>query len=57
VLADDYVRGFGEFADDIVFIVRSGGPRRDAVLAAIDALRINARKMRGTVLTASDEAA
>jgi len=57
VLADDYVRGFGEFADDIVFIVRSGGPKRDAVLAAIDALRINARKVRGTVLAASDEVA
>ena len=57
VLADNYVRAFGEFADDIVFIVRSGGPRRDAVVAAIDALRINARKIRGTVLAACDEVA
>ena len=56
VLADDCVRSFADFADDIVFTVRCGGPKRDTVLAAIAALRINARKVRGTVLTASDEA-
>jgi succinoglycan biosynthesis transport protein ExoP len=57
VLADEYVRPFAEFVDDIVFVVRSGGPTRDAVVAAIDALRINARKVRGTVLTGSSDAA
>jgi uncharacterized protein involved in exopolysaccharide biosynthesis/Mrp family chromosome partitioning ATPase len=51
VLEDEYVQPFAEFVDDIVFVVRSGGPKRDEVLAAIDALRINARKVRGTVLT------
>jgi hypothetical protein len=38
-------------------VVRSGGPKRDAVLAALEALRMNARKIRGAVLTACDEAA
>ena len=55
VLADEYVRPFAEFVDDIVFVVRSGGPKRDAVMSAIEALRINARKVRGTVLTGSDD--
>ena len=54
---NDYVRSFAEFADDVVFIVRAGGPKRNAVLTAINALRINARKIRGTVLTACDEVA
>jgi len=57
VLSDQYVRPFAEFVDDIVFVVRSGGPKRDAILAAIDALRINVRKVRGTVLTDSNDAA
>jgi succinoglycan biosynthesis transport protein ExoP len=57
VLADEYVRPFAEVVDDVVFVVRSGGPKRDAILAAIDALRINARKVRGTVLTASNDVA
>jgi Mrp family chromosome partitioning ATPase len=57
VLADDYLRPFAEYADDIVLVVRSGGPKRDAVLAALEALRMNARKIRGAVLTACDEAA
>jgi len=51
VLTDDYARPFAELVDDIVFVVRSGGPKADDVLAAIDALRINARKLRGAVLT------
>jgi Mrp family chromosome partitioning ATPase len=57
VLADEYVRPFAEFVDDIVFVVRSGGPKRAAVMEAIEALRINARKVRGTVLTGSDDVA
>ena len=57
VLADEYVRPFAEFVDDIVFVVRSGGPKRDVVMTAIEALRINARKVRGTVLTGSDDVA
>ncbi len=57
VLADEYVRPFAEFVDDIVVVVRAGGPERDTIVAAIDALRINARKIRGTVLTGSEDAA
>jgi uncharacterized protein involved in exopolysaccharide biosynthesis/Mrp family chromosome partitioning ATPase len=56
VLEDEYVRPFAEFVDDIVFVVRSGGPKRDEVLTAIDGLRINARKVRGTVLTGAEAA-
>jgi uncharacterized protein involved in exopolysaccharide biosynthesis/Mrp family chromosome partitioning ATPase len=54
VLADEYVRPFAELTDDIVLVVRAGGPKRDAIVAAIDALRINARKLRGAVLTGCD---
>ena len=58
VLSDDYVRFFADLADDIVFIVRAGGPTKDEIAASFDALRINGRKVRGTVLTgaASDAA-
>jgi len=54
VLANDYVRLFAELADDLVFVVRAGGPKKDNVLAAFEALRLNARKVRGTVLTGAD---
>jgi len=57
VLSDRYVRAFAEITDDIVFIVRSGGPKRDEIHSAIDALRINARKIRGTVLTGASDTA
>jgi uncharacterized protein involved in exopolysaccharide biosynthesis len=56
VLEDEYVQPFAEFVDDIIFVVRSGGPKREEVLAAIEALRINARKVRGTVLTGAEAA-
>ena len=54
VLADDYVRPFADSVDDIVFVVRAGSPKRNEITAAFDALRINARKVRGTVLTGAD---
>lgn len=54
VLANDDVRSFAEFADDLVLVVRAGGPKKDDVLAALETLRLNARKVRGTVLTAAD---
>lgn len=54
VLANDYVRSFAEFADDLVFVVRAGGPRKKDILAAFDTLRVNARKLHGTVLTGAD---
>ncbi len=57
VLTDEYVRPFAEIADDIVFVIRAGGPKRDEILSAIDALRMNARKVRGTVLTGASDAA
>lgn len=53
-LANDYVRPFAELADDLVFVVRAGGPKKNDILAAFDALRLNARKLRGTVLTGAD---
>ena len=56
VLEDEYVRPFAEFVDDIVFVVRSGGPKRDEVLTAIDGVRVHARKIRGTVLTDAEVA-
>jgi Mrp family chromosome partitioning ATPase len=49
-LADEAARPFAELADDIVFVVRAGGPTRDDVTAGIEALRQNALKVRGTVL-------
>jgi len=57
VLSDRYVRAFAEITDDIVLVVRSGGPKRDEIHSAIDVLRINARKIRGTVLTGAGNAA
>ena len=54
VLANDYVRPFAEFADDLVLVVRAGAPKKDDVLAAIDALHLSARKLRGSVLTGAD---
>lgn len=55
LLTDEYVRPFAEIVDDIVFVVRSGGPKADDVLVALDTLRINARKVRGTVLTGAGD--
>ncbi|HKS63699.1 MAG TPA: exopolysaccharide transport family protein [Xanthobacteraceae bacterium] len=50
MLADDAMRPFAELADDIVFVVRAGGPKRDDIAAGIEALRQNVGKLRGTVL-------
>ena len=50
LLADDATRPFVELADDIVLVVRAGGPKRDDIAAAVEALRQNAAKLRGTVL-------
>ena len=49
-LADDATRPFAELADDIVFVVRAGGPKRGDIAAGIEALRQNAGKLRGLVL-------
>ncbi len=54
VLANDYVRPFSDFADDLIVVTRAGGPKKDEVMAALAALGPNARKVRGTVLTAAD---
>jgi succinoglycan biosynthesis transport protein ExoP len=56
MLADDTTRPFAEAADDIVFVVRAGGPRREDITAGLDALRHNARKVRGTLLTGATDA-
>ena len=51
LLVDDYVRTYAELADDIVLVVKSGGPRREEIANALDVLHQNSRKVRGTVLT------
>jgi uncharacterized protein involved in exopolysaccharide biosynthesis/Mrp family chromosome partitioning ATPase len=48
-----YVQPLAEAADDIVLVVRAGRVPKDDILAALEALHINARKIRGTVLTAA----
>lgn len=50
-LNDGYVRPFAETLDDIVVLVRAGSTRKDEVRLALDMLRANAPKVRGTVLT------
>ena len=50
LLADDATRPFVELADDIVLVVRAGAPKRADIAAAVEALRQNATKLRGTVL-------
>jgi uncharacterized protein involved in exopolysaccharide biosynthesis/Mrp family chromosome partitioning ATPase len=56
MLVDEATRPFAEAADDVVFVVRAGGPKRDDITAGLDALRHNARKVRGTVLTGAMDA-
>jgi Mrp family chromosome partitioning ATPase len=51
VLPDDYTRPLADLADDVVFVVRAGGPIRAEITASFEALRLNARKVRGAVLT------
>ncbi len=50
MLADDAIRPFAELSDDIVFVVRAGGPKREQIGAGIEQLRQNGGKLRGTVL-------
>ncbi len=57
MLTDDYTRPFAEFADDLLLVVRAGGPKKDEIQAALGALRLNARKVRGAVLTCADASA
>lgn len=56
MLTDDYTRPFAEIADDVVFVVRAGGPKKDDIAAALGALRHNGRKVRGSVLTGATDA-
>lgn len=53
---EDATRPLAELANDIVFVVRAGGAKRDDIAAGIDALRQNGNKLRGTVLTGAAEA-
>jgi Mrp family chromosome partitioning ATPase len=46
-----YVQPLAEVVDDIVLVSRAGRSRKEDILAAVTALNINARKIRGTVLT------
>src|SRR5215468_230872 len=53
-----YVQPLAEVVDDIVFVSRAGRSRKEDILAAVVGLNINARKIRGTVLTgAADDRA
>ena len=45
------VQPLAEAVDDIVIVARAGRTRKEDLLTALDALHINARKIRGTVLT------
>jgi polysaccharide biosynthesis transport protein len=47
------IRSFAEIVDDIVILVRAGATRRDDLTMTLDALRSNARKIRGVVMTAT----
>jgi polysaccharide biosynthesis transport protein len=51
------IRSFAEIVDDIVVLVRAGATRRDDLTMTLDALRSNARKIRGVVMTATAGAA
>jgi polysaccharide biosynthesis transport protein len=53
VLTDGYVRPFADAADDILFVVRAGTTRKDNILSAFAALRLNSRKCRGTILASA----
>lgn len=53
-LNDGYVRPFAETLDDIVLLVRAGSTRKDEIRLALDMLRFNSAKVRGTVLTGVD---
>lgn len=50
-LNDGYVRPFAETLDDIVLLVRAGSTRKDEIRLALEMLRLNSSKVRGTVLT------
>lgn len=50
-LNDGYVRPFAETLDDIVLLVRAGSTRKDEIRLAMEMLRLNSSKVRGTVLT------
>ena len=53
-----YVQPLAEAVDDIVFVARAGRSRKEDILAAVAGLNINARKIRGSVLTgAADDTA
>lgn len=51
VLRHPLVQPLAEAVDDIVIVARAGRTRKEDLLTALDALHINARKIRGTVLT------
>ncbi len=55
VLTDAYVQPFADVVDDVLFVVRAGTTRSDDILRAFEALRMNSRKVRGTVLTGATE--
>ena len=55
VSADAYVQPFADISDEILFVVRAGVTRKDEILSAFEALHLNSRKIRGTILAAASE--
>jgi uncharacterized protein involved in exopolysaccharide biosynthesis/Mrp family chromosome partitioning ATPase len=55
VLMDACVRPFAEVADDILFVVRAGKTKKEDILSAFAALRLSSRKIRGTILTSTEQ--
>jgi len=51
VLASDHTRLLAGIADDVILVVRAGGPKRTEIQSAMEALPLSGRKVRGAVLT------
>jgi polysaccharide biosynthesis transport protein len=57
-VASDRTRLLAGLVDDVILVVRAGGPKRTEIKAALEALPLSGRKVRGAVLTgASDDVA
>jgi succinoglycan biosynthesis transport protein ExoP len=50
ILAESCSRSFADFVDDLILVVGAGQATRAEIQASLDTLRLNVRKLRGTVL-------
>jgi succinoglycan biosynthesis transport protein ExoP len=56
MLGSEHSRALAGIVDDIVLVVRAGGPTRTEIRSALDTLALSSRKVRGAVLSgASDD--